>query len=158
MKNVIKISNFFAEEDFHSLLIASEALKKNTFLLDWDPVFNRYAGHNLSPFLSLQDKVARLIKEKCQKENLNFSFCYFSFYQKDGVCPPHKDRKECQWTLNVCLEQDFEWPIFIEGEAHHLKANEALFYSGTDLQHWRNKNSSDKICTLCVYCFTEVEK
>lgn len=155
MSTVIKIEDFFPEDIFTSLTKASSMLKKNTFLLDWDEKFNRYAGYDLSLFMSLKDKVEQILKEKLYRSNLEFSFCYYSHYLENGVCPPHKDRKECLWTLNICLEQDFIWPIFIDGEAYHLKPNQALFYQGSELIHWREQNKSGKTCDLCVYCFVE---
>ena len=58
----------------------------------------------------------------------------------------HKDRLSCQYSVTICVDEDLDnpYPIFIEdyaGKTHsvHLKSGDALFYNGTELNHWREE-------------------
>lgn len=58
----------------------------------------------------------------------------------------HKDRPSCQYSVTICVDEDLDnpYPIFIEdyaGKTHsvHLKSGDALFYNGTELNHWREE-------------------
>lgn len=42
-------------------------------------------------------------------------------------------------TFDVQLKSTFDWKIFVEGKGFVLNDNEALFFSGTNQLHWREK-------------------
>lgn len=153
--DIIKIPSLISAEKFDQVQKLSNKIQSNTVLLDWDENFKRYTGHNLSLFLSLLPEIQEKIKSISSVPSLKFSFCYYSFYSVDGVCPPHIDRKECAWTVNWCINQDFQWPIIVEDQEFHLLPNEAIIYKGASQKHWRDKNPSNKSCDMCVYCFEE---
>lgn len=153
----IKIENFLTEDDFTQLKKLTLFLGKRKFMMDWDPLFERYSAHNISPLVQLLPKIETRLAGLFNLERLKFKFCFYSHYTTEGVCPPHVDKKECTWSLNLCLHQPFSWPLFIDGNAYDLKDNEAVFYKGSELKHWRNKNDSGKECDVCVFLFEEQE-
>lgn len=96
--------------------------------------------------IELQKVHIRLLP-KIEKE-VGFSiyptYCYARIYNKDSVLTPHTDRPACEIsiTLNIGLESEYSWPIWIKdfnGESHEVKLNpgDGLIYHGCDLEHWR---------------------
>jgi hypothetical protein len=152
---ILKIPDLLDHNKFIEIQKMSRLLSTIPKFLDWDPKFNRYTGHNLSLFLAVLPEIQKKMSQIQGLPSLDFTFCYFSHYVKFGICPPHTDRKECEWTLNFCINQNFSWPIIIDGTAIHMRPNEAIIYKGASLKHWRDINLSEEECDLCVYCFKE---
>jgi hypothetical protein len=129
-------------------------LSSQTDLLDWDSLFMRNAISD-TPFTKMLHKKLTPLVEKHLGIKVAPSYSFFSFYGDQGYCPPHRDRSECQWTLDLCVAQDKVWPIFIENEQIDLKENDAVIYSGTDQVHWRQKIHESGFCHLIFFHFKE---
>jgi hypothetical protein len=57
---------------------------------------------------SLTDRVSDLAGEAVSP-----SYNFLSLYRGLGKCDPHLDQPLSKWTLDVCIEQSVEWPIYI---------------------------------------------
>lgn len=77
-------------------------------------------------------------------------------YGDSGICPPHRDKEECQWTLDLCVNQDKPWKLNIEKSSFLMEENEGLVYSGTDQVHWRDQIHHNGFCDLVFFHFKEV--
>jgi hypothetical protein len=91
-------------ETVHALpYVGLEHYESATFgrsLLRRHPLFTRLQA-------SLADRVSELVGERV-------SPCYnfLSLYRGCGRCEPHLDSPDAKWTLDICIEQSVEWPIF----------------------------------------------
>lgn len=100
--------------------------------------FNRWQWHSLPMMIELHHSPELIaLASMVFGTPVKPSYSFLSMYGKDGVCPPHKDRSPCQFTIDLQIESDGQWPIYIENEPFLLKDGEALCYSGTDQLHYR---------------------
>jgi hypothetical protein len=104
--------------------------------------FNRWFWHNL-PLLVEMHHSPELIKTAYEvfDRPLKPSYVFLSMYGPDGICPLHTDRPQCQFTIDLQVESDGQWPIFVDGEPYLLRDGEALAYSGTGQPHYRKRMS-----------------
>jgi len=116
--------------------------------------FNRFCWHNLPKLVELHHspKLITLASETFGV-NVKPSYAFLSMYGPDGVCPKHTDRPQCQFTIDLVLNQDAEWPIYVDGVAYSLKEGEALCYSGTGQEHYRNPMNQDSKATYIDLAF-----
>jgi hypothetical protein len=124
-------------------------------------LFNRWSAHNL-PLLVKYHNSAKLISlaSKLAGRPLKPSYCFLSMYGSDGVCPIHVDRPQCQFTIDLQVNTDGEWPIYIEKKPYKLTNGEALFYSGTGQEHFRKPMKEDGTASfmdLVFFHFVPVE-
>jgi len=74
--------------------------------------FGRTVIHDHPFFVDIQkqitDKVSRLTGEAVEPH-----YNFLSLYRDMGSCEVHMDAPEAKWTVDVCLEQSNEWPIYI---------------------------------------------
>lgn len=71
------------------------------------------------------------------------TYSYFRVYRNGHELTSHKDRDACEISTTVSFDysydDDFEWPIFIEGNGVTLEPGDIAIYRGCDLDHWREK-------------------
>jgi hypothetical protein len=119
-----------------------------------DNKFNRWYMHNAPVLRHLHinpEFVA--FASKLAKQPLQASYCFLSMYGPEGICPKHTDRPQCQFTIDLCVNQDSPWPIYVEEKSYLLKPGQALFYSGTGQEHYRKSMSEDSKATYCDLVF-----
>ena len=83
--------------------------------------FNRWFWHNL-PLLKLYHHDLDFLKLACEsfQNDVKPSYSFLSMYGKEGVCPPHTDRGQCQFTIDLVINQDGEWPLYIDDKPYIL--------------------------------------
>lgn len=148
------IKTVLSKEDFFSLCQYIEKVKIKKPVLNWCNVFMRYSLHDAIYLRNLHQKITPLV-EKILQRRLTPTYSYLSMYGESGICPPHRDKSECQWTLDLCVKQDKSWPLFVENCSFFMEENEALIYSGTDQLHWRDKIHTGGFCDLVFFHFKE---
>jgi hypothetical protein len=148
------IKTVLSEEAFSSLCLYIEKVKTKKPVLSWCDVFMRYSLHDPLYLRDLHQQLTPLV-ENVLKRKLTPTYSYLSMYGENGICPPHLDKPECQWTLDLCVKQDKPWPLSVENDSFLMKENEALIYSGTDQLHWREKIHSGGFCDLVFFHFKE---
>jgi hypothetical protein len=96
----------------------------------------------------LMDTLLALSLEKLQKKinkKLYPTYSYARVYKKGDQLVRHKDKEQCEISATLNLKTDKVWPIFVDptgglgnkGIKINLKPGDALFYFGTDHEHWR---------------------
>lgn len=77
------------------------------------------------------------------------TYSFFRVYRPGQELIPHKDRKECEISVTICLGYDYagapdnySWPIFVEGTPVEMFPGDIICYRGIDLEHWREKFSA----------------
>lgn len=145
--------------------------------LKFEVQFQRRAIHNYLDFKALHHKILTPIACKVFNEKLIPSFCYGAFYVKGrGRLNYHTDREQCYRTINVCINQNEVWPIFVShentdpkysreyymkemksykkiGQKYFLNIGDALCYSGTQHPHWRELIQKNNYCHLIFFNF-----
>jgi len=102
---------------------------------------------------------------------------FLSLYGGAGKCDPHMDEPMSMFTLDYCIEQSEEWPIFfsrvvewpsidesrdidlealkadphLSFEPYCLKPNEALVFNGSSQWHYRNAIAPGGYCSLLFF-------
>lgn len=111
-----------------------------------DPMqkFNRWYWHNLPllTFIHHSAPIIALASEICGQP-MKPSYCFLSMYGPEGVCPLHTDRPQCQFTIDLQISSNGDWPIYVDETPYTLKDGEALCYSGTGQPHYRKQMSED---------------
>ncbi len=127
--------------------------------------FGRMVVHNHEFFNDLQEKLAPKVGELVG-EPVEPCYNFLSLYNNLGVCPVHMDAPQAKWTVDICLDQSYEWPIkfsqimpwpdgskefkddwqdeIINGDeyeftSHTLQPGNALIFSGSSQFHYRDK-------------------
>lgn len=110
--------------------------------------FNRWYWHNL-PMLKELHHSPRLIATVSElfQRPLKPSYVFLSMYGPEGVCPPHTDRPQCQFTVDLQISSNAQWPINISGKDYVLEDGEAICYSGTGQHHFRKPWSETGVAT-----------
>lgn len=123
-------------------------LEENGYLdLDRNQVVKkRFDRHNDVLLQYLHKQTGRLVRQ-VSGETILPSYSYLSAYLPGAELKRHLDRPQCAWNASLLIDQNPEvplaesWPIFLEvGKAVHevrLDFGDAVFYSGTEIPHWR---------------------
>jgi hypothetical protein len=83
---------------------------------------------------------------------LKKSYSFLSLYGTEGIAPPHKDRRESRFVINLCIHQDKRWPIYVDEKEFLLGENDAVFFCGSRLVHHRPKIEG-KFCRVASFFF-----
>lgn len=94
----------------------------------------RFFHHQLTSF------VAALVGEP-----VCASYTYVSAYQRGAELTPHIDRRQCEYTLSLIIDErggrSTDWPLWFlagtERSAVALDVGEGVLFRGHDLPHWR---------------------
>lgn len=158
-----KIIKPFNEETFQRIKTHVTEVRK---IFDWPGIdyhdkdapkedkFNRWHWHNLPMLREIHNDPAFIFMvSDLAGQKLQPSYVFLSMYGPEGICPLHKDRPQCQFTLDLAVNQDAEWPIYIEEKPYNLKEGEAVFYSGTGQAHYRKAMKEDSKATFSDLAF-----
>ena len=104
--------------------------------------FNRWCFN--PPLLKSLHHSARFRNDASRifRQELKPSYSLLSMYGHDGVCPPHVDRPQCRFTIDLLVHGGEDWPLYVEGWPCVLKPGEAVCYTGEQV-HYRNPMSED---------------
>lgn len=93
--------------------------------------------------IELQDAVESVVEK-----TLIPTYSFLRFYPKKCGLRRHKDRASCQYSVSICIEQDYgnlkgrnpdyEWPLFCDETPLSTKPGDAVFYKGMVVAHSRN--------------------
>ena len=91
------------------------------------------------------------IIEKNTGIDLYPTYSYYRVYRHGDELKPHTDRPACQISATMCFnysydKNEYNWPIFVDGNSVVLEPGDLVIYKGCELQHWReifNSHSED---------------
>jgi hypothetical protein len=152
------LKQVFHEDIIYLIRKEIEYLKSGAEGVEQDNTeFRRLYQHN-NPFFKelhymITDRVSTMLGIKVKP-----SYCFTSMYfVGEGFCPEHVDRPQCKYTLDICINQNYPWPIKIAGREYSLECNDAMLYSGTDHIHSRNLIQPDNYCDLVFFHFVPLD-
>jgi hypothetical protein len=156
-------------------------LKERPELAIDNNVFKRKLVHNDPFFNKFHETIIALTANEVFEEDLIPSYNFLSLYKMGlGECPIHVDRSQCYLTIDVCLQQNEPWPIYVNSEQKYsklepweistfpkelqdqikknsqeflLNPGDAVCYSGTRHPHWRNQIQHTNYCDLIFFHF-----
>ncbi|MCL4672320.1 MAG: hypothetical protein KJZ64_05170 [Sphingomonadaceae bacterium] len=73
-------------------------------------MFGRTVLHNLPAIDPLHHELAARVEE-LSGEPVTPAYSFVSLYGCQGSLPPHLDEPVSKWTIDICLDQNVEWPI-----------------------------------------------
>lgn len=93
--------------------------------------------------------------EKILGFNLIPTFTFYRIYKNGVELPRHKDRRECEFTLDICISKTNCWPMYIninnKIEIVDLEENEALIFEGEKYEHWREPFQGEEQIMLFIH-------
>lgn len=155
------VKGFYPKELIELLKLQVSNMKADDFADVDNSVFYRKQVHNHPLFQALHhlmvDRVSKILNRP-----LVASYVFTSMYfEGAGECPKHVDRPQCQYTVDLCIDQREIWPFFAETEPGNpqsvqkfeLEPGDALILSGTEHPHWREKIQPGNYCDLAFFHF-----
>lgn len=138
--------------------------------------FGRHIVHNHPPFVALQLRLLGRISALVGLE-LAKGYNFLSLYGGAGRCDPHMDEPVSMFTLDYCIEQSDDWPIWfskvvdwptletmkawspqatkadpaLEFRPHLLRPGQALLFNGSSQWHYRDAITPGGFCSLLFF-------
>ena len=135
--------------------------------------FGRHVVHDHPAFTQLQARLQPRV-EAVLGRPLVAGYNFLSLYNGAGKCDPHLDEPFSMFTLDLCLEQNVDWPIWFSRiidwsqaedllaippaqlsqradlafAPHLLQPNQALLFSGSAQWHYRDAIPAGGFCNL----------
>jgi hypothetical protein len=139
------VENVFESEYFTYLIEEFEKIKQEN-ILTYSDFLGRYGISTIdhtnlieNPLNDCFDKIIDLAKEVFKKD-VKPTYAMWGLYRGFRAnLPRHIDDNACTYTIDLCLSQKYQWPLWVEGKEYHLDSNQALCYYGEDQYHWRNE-------------------
>jgi hypothetical protein len=72
------------------------------------------------------------------------TYSYYRVYRPGDDLKVHKDRPSCEISATLCFnysydDNEYQWPIFMDGSKVSLSPGDMVIYRGCDLEHWREE-------------------
>lgn len=83
------------------------------------------------------------IMEEATGLSLFPTYSFYRVYRNGDTLAKHKDRPACEISCTLSFnysyeDSDYSWPIYMNGEAIHLKPGDIAVYRGIENEHWRD--------------------
>ena len=139
-------------------------------------LFGRTVIHNMPQLDPLHQALAGWVSAAAGEEVVP-AYSFLSLYTKDGTLTPHLDGPVSKWTLDICIDQNVEWPIHVSRvidwptcadggpaglpqpgdralgfRAFSLRPNDAVLFSGSAQWHYRDP-MPDSLTGFCHLLF-----
>ena len=138
--------------------------------------FGRHIVHDYTRFVELQAQLLPRISAHIGIA-LEAGYNFLSLYGGAGKCDPHMDEPKSMFTIDYCIEQSDEWPIWfskvtdwpttetmhnwdaqaikadrsLEFRPHVLRPGEALLFNGSSQWHYRDSINPGGFCSLLFF-------
>jgi len=86
---------------------------------------------------NLHQEMLPRVKELFEEENMIPSYAIFSDYGDLGAVSRHQDEGPCFFTIDLCLYENTDWPLFIDGIEYMPRENQAILMYGSHQYHSR---------------------
>lgn len=72
------------------------------------------------------------------------TYSFYRVYRPGDILFVHTDRPSCEISCTVCFgfkydDENYRWPIYMEGTAIEQDPGDLAVYRGCDIEHWRNE-------------------
>ena len=123
--------------------------------LSWEEWGRRHIRHNDPIAVLLHEKLTPHVQQVVGRE-VKPSYVFMACYAEGGRVPPHRDREQCRYTLDLCVTQEGPpWPLYVEGRPYVLAPNEALVYRGSEQTHHRDEKPAATVAHLAFFHFVD---
>jgi len=138
--------------------------------------FGRHIVHDYSLFVDLQQQLLPRMSAMVGRD-LVPGYNFLSLYGGAGRCDPHMDEPGSMFTLDYCIDQSDEWPIWFSRvvdwptvetmrnwdpqaikadpalafRPHVLRPGEALLFNGSSQWHYRDAITPGGFCNLLFF-------
>ena len=128
-----------------------------TDALVWEEWGQRRIRHNDPIAVLLHEKLTPRVEEVVGRR-VKPSYAFLACYAETGHVPPHRDRAQCRYTLDLCVAHEGpDWPLHVEGTPYVMGANDALVYRGSEQTHHRDLKPADTLAHLAFFHFVDVD-
>lgn len=143
--------------------------------------FGRHIVHDYPLFVELQRHLLPRMSALVGRD-LEPGYNFLSLYGGAGRCDPHMDEPGSMFTLDYCIDQSHDWPIWfskvvdwptvetmrnwdaqairtdpaLEFRPHLLKPGQALLFNGSSQWHYRDAISPGGFCNLLFFHYYPV--
>lgn len=172
----IAIDDLFDEATRQRIRDAVRAIPQASLNDDEMRLFGRHIVHDYPLFVDLQQRLLPRISALVGRE-LVAGYNFLSLYGGAGRCNPHMDEPVSMFTLDYCIEQSHDWPIWFSKvvdwptidtmqnwdpeamksdpamafEAHMLRPGQALLFNGSSQWHYRDAITPGGFCNLLFF-------
>lgn len=101
----------FSEETLNLVRQEVVSMKPSDLELHEARLFGRFVVHDRPRFSDLQRQLEDMVS-RAAGEPVESSYNFLSRYTRRGVCRVHLDAPIAKWTLDICVRQSVEWPIY----------------------------------------------
>lgn len=174
---VTQISGLLDDSTIFEIRTLIDEIKKEEFEKHEIMSFGRLVVHDMDFFTKLSQRLAPKIGALVGEE-VEPCYNFLSLYSNIGVCPMHMDTPQAKWTVDICIDQSFEWPIYfspvmewptpndnfsdgweerllndvkVPFESQTLQPGNAIVFAGSSQFHYRDRifrGNKDDFCNL----------
>ena len=175
---VVDFSDVFCEETHQQIVDVTRSMPVEALSQHEAESFGRNIVHDHPFFTELQQRILPRMTDALGQE-LESGYNFLSLYGEGGNCDLHTDEPFSMYTLDYCIEQSAEWPIYIskpfprpamhailswspdamkEAEEmdfrpHVLQPNDAILFNGSSQWHYRDVIPDGNFCNLLFFHF-----
>jgi len=101
-----------------------------------------FSLRNSDVFKKTSDRILKKFSDILDKELLH-TYTYMTYYEPGAILYEHVDRPQSQYALNINIDKNSEWPIFLKhpenNEISRIDQNpgDAFIYKGSEVPHFR---------------------
>jgi len=129
------IEHVFDDDTLDEIRRVVRTLKPSDLEIHEATSFKRFVVHDHPYFTELQRQIVPLVSAAAG-EPVEVSYNFLSLYSAMGVCPVHLDSPQAKWTLDFCIDQSVEWPIYFS-QPHS--------WSEIEDQSWTDENWAEVV-------------
>lgn len=97
-------------------------------------------------------------RQMFESETLLPTYAVFSEYSgKQAYLDQHLDIGPCTYTIDLCLYQNSQWGLFIEGKEYFFSENEGIVFYPNHQLHWRGEFPDPDKNKVAIILFSYVE-
>lgn len=173
---ILEVENLFDEETHARIRETARNIPDADLERRESHVFGRDIVHDHPYFLELQRELLPKVSGWLGRE-VQIGHNFLSLYGGSGTCALHMDEPLSMYTLDYCIEQSEEWPIYFSRivdwpgvdmmkkwspealmedpdlafTARTLKPNDALIFTGSSQWHYRRPIAPGGYCNLLFF-------
>lgn len=128
--------------------------------------FKRFCYHN-EDYLTYIHRQSGSLARTITGSPILPSYSFLSAYLEGAELEKHTDRPQCAWNGSLLIDQapetsiDESWPMYLQvGKKTHkvqLDFGDVVFYSGTEIPHWRESIAESRRQTLGLLHYVPID-
>lgn len=156
------INNFFSDELFEK--VKKEVLSKN-MVPGGSHFYHTTVGRWLTEInfdSEIESQILSRARDIFNDDTLIRAGFHAARYQKQNEITPqlwkHYDQSACQYSIDLCIDKNIDWSIFVDGIEFKEEPNSCVIFSGNDNMHWRPKYPTENEDAYVTLLFMQFAK